>query len=402
MGRRREKTSGAAPHVPAGRTIWRRIGPCEHHARSPPSCRRRSSSPRAPPRHPRHRRPRSLRPRRRPSPRPSAPPTASPVDWLACMVSDTGGIDDHAFNENAWKGMLDAQAKLGIQVKFLESQRRLRLREEHQPVPERRLQDDRDRRLPARRRDEGRGRGQSERPLRDRRLRLRSGDPERRRPGLLDERGRHARRLRVGVVVEDPRPGHVRRDQHRRPRDRLHGRSRRRRPLLRQGERAPTTTVLGWDPVTKTGSFTGDFSSIDNGKTLSLGFLDENADVILGVGGPIGQGIFAAIEERGVTAVGLGVDVDWYVSVPQYKSLILTSILKKIDVSVDGGRRACLQRRARRRRSSSARSRTAASISVRSTTTTRRSRPTRRPRSKTLKAKIISGEVKVADYFAAP
>jgi len=37
------------------------------------------------------------------------------------MVSDTGGIDDRSFNENAWKGLQDAQAALGIEVKFLES-----------------------------------------------------------------------------------------------------------------------------------------------------------------------------------------------------------------------------------------------------------------------------------------
>jgi len=95
-----------------------------------------------------------------------------------------------------------------------------------------------------------------------------------------------------------------------------------------------TTTVLGWDPVTKEGSFTGNFTSIDDGKLLALGFLDENADVCLGVGGAIGQGCMAAIQERGVTGVGIGVDVDWYLSVPTYKSLILTSILKKIDISV--------------------------------------------------------------------
>src|SRR4029079_17391772 len=99
-------------------------------------------------------------------------------------------------------------------------------------------------------------------------------------------------------------------------------------------KKGTTTTVLGWDAVKKEGSFTGNFSSIEDGKTISLGFLDENADVCLGVGGPIGQGCFAAIQERGATAVGLGVDVDWYFSLPQYKALILTSILKKIDVSV--------------------------------------------------------------------
>ena len=52
------------------------------------------------------------------APSESAAPEA---DYKACMVSDTGGIDDNSFNENAWKGMQDAEADLGVEVKFLES-----------------------------------------------------------------------------------------------------------------------------------------------------------------------------------------------------------------------------------------------------------------------------------------
>jgi basic membrane lipoprotein Med (substrate-binding protein (PBP1-ABC) superfamily) len=99
-------------------------------------------------------------------------------------------------------------------------------------------------------------------------------------------------------------------------------------------QKGDTVRVLGWDPVTKTGSFTGDFTSTDNAKNVTLGMLDENADVILPVGGPIGQGTFAAIRERNADAVGLGVDVDWTQTVPAYADLMLTHILKKIDNAV--------------------------------------------------------------------
>jgi basic membrane lipoprotein Med (substrate-binding protein (PBP1-ABC) superfamily) len=64
--------------------------------------------------------------------------------------------------------------------------------------------------------------------------------------------------------------------------------------------------------------------------------LDENADVILPVGGPIGQGTFAAIRERNAAATGIGVDVDWTETVPEYADLMLTHILKRIDNSVYG------------------------------------------------------------------
>ena len=48
----------------------------------------------------------------------AAPATA----FTACQVTDTGGIDDNSFNQTAWKGVLDAQAQLGVEGRFLESQ----------------------------------------------------------------------------------------------------------------------------------------------------------------------------------------------------------------------------------------------------------------------------------------
>ena len=86
------------------------------------------------------------------------------------------------------------------------------------------------------------------------------------------------------------------------------------------------------DPAS--GTFTGDFESTDNAKNVTIGFLQEGADVILPVGGPIGQGTFAAIREQNADAVGLGVDVDWTLTVPDYADLMLVSIIKRIDNSV--------------------------------------------------------------------
>ena len=44
------------------------------------------------------------------------------AEFTACQVTDTGGIDDNSFNQTAWKGVLDAQEKLGVDGRFLESQ----------------------------------------------------------------------------------------------------------------------------------------------------------------------------------------------------------------------------------------------------------------------------------------
>ena len=50
------------------------------------------------------------------------PPTEAPK-LKVCQVTDTGGIDDKSFNSTAWKGVTDAIAKYGnVEGKYLESQ----------------------------------------------------------------------------------------------------------------------------------------------------------------------------------------------------------------------------------------------------------------------------------------
>src|SRR5438093_2021237 len=52
----------------------------------------------------------------------SAPASAAPsIKFLACEVTDTGGVDDKGFNQNAHDGLLRAQSELGIQIALLES-----------------------------------------------------------------------------------------------------------------------------------------------------------------------------------------------------------------------------------------------------------------------------------------
>ncbi len=91
--------------------------------------------------------------------------------------------------------------------------------------------------------------------------------------------------------------------------------------------------VLGWDVASQTGTFTGDFESLDNGKAVTQSFIDEGADVILPVAGPVGEATAAlASEMDGVWVVG--VDADWFQTLPQYSDVILTSVLKGLDVAV--------------------------------------------------------------------
>lgn len=44
------------------------------------------------------------------------------VDYLACQVTDIGGIDDKSFNQTAYEGLKRAEEELGVEIAFLESQ----------------------------------------------------------------------------------------------------------------------------------------------------------------------------------------------------------------------------------------------------------------------------------------
>ncbi|WP_322793181.1 BMP family ABC transporter substrate-binding protein, partial [Bellilinea sp.] len=57
--------------------------------------------------------------------------------------------------------------------------------------------------------------------------------------------------------------------------------------------------VLGWDEVAQTGLFTGNFESTDDGRQLGQTLMDEGADIIMPVAGPVGLGTAAAVQERG-------------------------------------------------------------------------------------------------------
>ncbi len=54
-------------------------------------------------------------------------------------------------------------------------------------------------------------------------------------------------------------------------------------------QKGTSVEVLGWDPASQTGSFTGNFESKEDGRTLGLAFMDEGADIIMPVAGPVGR-----------------------------------------------------------------------------------------------------------------
>jgi basic membrane protein A len=91
--------------------------------------------------------------------------------------------------------------------------------------------------------------------------------------------------------------------------------------------------VVGWDPATQTGSFTGNFESLEDGRAQAEALMGEGADIIMPVAGPVGLGAAAAAMEAGNVYI-IGVDTDWTISAPEYKAITFTSVMKKMEVAV--------------------------------------------------------------------
>ena len=76
---------------------------------------------------------------------------------------------------------------------------------------------------------------------------------------------------------------------------------------------------------------------------MTESLLQQGADIILPVAGPVGLGAAAAVQAAGGDNHMIWVDTDGCVSAQQYCSLFLTSILKNMDVAVEGTIKASLK-----------------------------------------------------------
>ncbi|MDO5743191.1 MAG: BMP family ABC transporter substrate-binding protein [Micrococcaceae bacterium] len=96
--------------------------------------------------------------------------------------------------------------------------------------------------------------------------------------------------------------------------------------------------LLGWDKKKQDGTFTGDFEKQDKGKQVTKNFLDQGADVIMPVAGPVGKGAGAAVKAAnasGKSAALVWVDSDGFLTAPDYKDVMLTSVIKTMDEAVE-------------------------------------------------------------------
>ena len=270
-------------------------------------------------------------------PNEAAPATAQNANFLACQVTDTGGVDDRSFNATAWKGMQDAKSELGVQIKVLESSSQNDFAPNIQAFVQQKC-------------------------------------------GLI---------VTVGFLLGDATKASAKQNPSQKysivdfayepkdvPNNNVLGLtfstdqaafqagylaaavSKTHKVGTFGGINLPTVTIfmdgfwsgiqyynkqknanvqlLGWNPAKpKAGLFTGDFTNQDNGKRVTETLLGEGADIILPVAGPVGLGAAAAVKAAGGDNRMIWVDTDGCVSAAQYCSLFLTSIQKNMDVAVE-------------------------------------------------------------------
>ncbi|GAB3657858.1 BMP family ABC transporter substrate-binding protein [Actinocorallia lasiicapitis] len=100
-------------------------------------------------------------------------------------------------------------------------------------------------------------------------------------------------------------------------------------------QKSKNVQVLGWDETKpKGGSFAQNFGDLNKGKSIAKNFIQQGADIIFPVAGGTGLGAAAAAQEsKGAVSV-IWVDTDGCESAKQYCSVFLTSVMKGMEGAV--------------------------------------------------------------------
>lgn len=107
-------------------------------------------------------------------------------------------------------------------------------------------------------------------------------------------------------------------------------------------QKGANVEVLGWSTADNDGSFTGNFQSTDDGRSFAESLVQEGADIVMPVAGPVGLGSAAYCQETKSCMI-IGVDTDWTVSASEYTDVILTSVLKNMNVAVFDATKALVE-----------------------------------------------------------
>ncbi len=254
-------------------------------------------------------------------------------DFSACQVTDTGGIDDKSFNATAWKGAQDAERELGITVKFLESQSET----DYEPNIGAFIKQGCDIIITV-----GFLLGEATEVAAkanpDRKFSIVDFAYDPTLPNVLGQvfATDHAAFLAGYLAAGMSKTGIV---------GTFGGINIPPVTIFMDGfswgvayhnkTKGTDVKVLGWNPETREGLFTNNFSSLDDGRTFAQNLFDEGSDIVLPVAGPVGLGSAALADELGTDRLKIiGVDADQYLTDPAKRHVYLVSILKKMDVTV--------------------------------------------------------------------
>lgn len=256
---------------------------------------------------------------------------ASAVDFLGCMVSDFGGFDDNSFNETSFSGLERAKAELGIQVASAQSTDA----GQYTTNVDSMVQQGCDLifnvgfNLADATVESATANPEQHYALID------SGTPEQMdnvKPLLYNT---HEAAFLAGYVAAGTtKTGTV---------ATFGGQPYPSVTIFMDGfvdgvakyneDKGTDVKVLGWDKEAQSGSMTETFDEIPKGKELTEQLISQGADIIMPVAGPVGEGAMAAaIEHEGVYVIG--VDTDAFDKYTQYQDILLTSVLKAMDLSV--------------------------------------------------------------------
>jgi len=262
---------------------------------------------------------------------PTAAPTTAAPKISVCQVTDTGGIDDKSFNATAWKGVQDAVTQLGVSGKYLESKEVADYEKNLNAFLEQKC--DLIITVGFLIGDATKAAAEAN-PATKFSIVDYSYDPAITnvvgQVFQTDEAAFLAGYVAAGVTKTGkvgtfgglPIPtvtifmdGFA-------------------RGVAYYNEKHSTTVqVLGWDMNDETkGLFTNSFDDQQKGKDLGVSLMDEGADIIMPVAGPVGLGTAAAVKERG-NAYVIGVDADWFLTNPDFASITLTSVMKGMDAT---------------------------------------------------------------------
>ncbi len=103
-------------------------------------------------------------------------------------------------------------------------------------------------------------------------------------------------------------------------------------------QKKKTVKLVGWDEKTQAGQFIGGknaFTDKARGQVITKNLASQGADIVLPVAGKAGEGALQAAAASGGKLNAIWVDTDGYISSPGYKSVIMSTVYKAMDLAVE-------------------------------------------------------------------